>query len=120
MNIDWESVIGIVAFLFVTALLVERAMAALFSWKYWEQHAEGRGLRLPVAFAVSLAAVVTYKFDAFAALLSAPAATIGYLLTAGTICGGAQPIMALFARIAAGKDAARGMIANGASNGGSK
>jgi hypothetical protein len=89
-----------VATLFLLAVLLESALAIVFNWRPFIESFNARATRPLVSFAVALAFVVYFNFDAVTGLMNAVEKPqtqlspnwLGYLLTAAILAGGSAGV----------------------------
>lgn len=101
---DLSRVAGVLGVILVLAIVLEIGLSTLFNWKYFQEHMQDKGLRTPIAVAVSGYFVYHYQLDTVADLLSSftdpqlPFArtTPGYIITAFIVAGGSSTVYELF------------------------
>ena len=102
---DYQGVMNILGMIFVLSVLIEIGLAVLFDWRKFLLFAEGKGLKVPIAFAVSLLIVGTHGIDVpsevVAAFQGKPASpgVVGYIVSALIIAGGSSSVNGIFARL---------------------
>jgi hypothetical protein len=107
VGLDYARVAGVLGIIFVLAFVLEIGLATLFSWKYFQENLEGKGLRTPIAVAVSEFFTYFYGLDVVSDLLSAftskgaafEKTLPGYVVTAFIIAGGSGTVNRLFAAL---------------------
>jgi hypothetical protein len=79
------------AYVIVASFLVEGVCDLLFGWRHFESLA-GKGLKVPIAFSLSMAACWKGGIDPFAMAAANPAAvsTLGLVFSAGFVAGGSK------------------------------
>ncbi len=98
----YQPIIKTLTKIFILAVLIEVALSVLFRWRVFLRYSEGRGLKVPIAFALSLAIVVIHKIDlpgevvAAFGTASGDGKEIGYLISALIIAGGSSSVNAIF------------------------
>jgi hypothetical protein len=106
-TLNYTRVAGVLGIILVLAIVLEIGLATIFSWKYFQENYEGRGLRTPIAVFVSAFFVIFYKLDVVSDLLNSFtdnaesfAKTIpGYIITAFVVAGGSGTVNKLFAAL---------------------
>ncbi|MCK1335756.1 hypothetical protein IVB38_06840 [Bradyrhizobium sp. 38] len=101
---DLSRVAGVLGVILVLVIVLEIGLSTLFNWKYFQEHLQDKGLRTPIAIAVSGYFVYHYQLDTIADLLSSftdrqvPFArtTPGYFITAFIVAGGSSTVYELF------------------------
>lgn len=108
VTFDAVRVGGVLGIILVLALVLEIGLATLFNWKYFQENLLGKGLRTPIAIAVSAFFVFFYKLDAVSDLLGAftggPQTSFGktipgYIITSFIVAGGSGTVNQLFERL---------------------
>lgn len=112
----YQPIIKLLSMIFILAVLIEVALSVLFRWRVFLRYTEGRGWKVPIAFVVSFAIVVTHGIDLpgdVVAAFSAAAADggkvvapsdaaaadgkeVGYLISALIIAGGSSSVNSIF------------------------
>ncbi len=90
--------------LLVLAILLEQALTVLFNWRYFQRKFEGRGVKTPIAFAVSCGFVFLFDINAVNEILFAFGAERtegqkewpGQLIAALIVAGGSGTVFRLF------------------------
>ncbi len=104
---NYSRVAGVLGIILVLATVLEIGLATIFSWKYFQDNLEGKGLRTPIAVATSIFFVWYYKLDVISDLLSSftdNAASFGktvpgYIVTSFIVAGGSGTVNKLFAAL---------------------
>ena len=97
----WEAMAGAVVTTLVLllwqALLVERALAMITGTHFYAARIEARwpSVDTGLAYLCSLIACTVYWFDAMAMVMGRPYTLFGVAVTAASVCGGSQWIVAL-------------------------
>ncbi len=93
----------------ILSLMVERALAPLFEWdKFLDCYKQKKGIKEPIALAVSLVLVWIYGFDALAIIFSQEKVSwIGFIVTGAIVAGGSKGSIALFREWLGWKSTAR-------------
>ncbi|MDB5584440.1 MAG: hypothetical protein JWR80_9616 [Bradyrhizobium sp.] len=108
VTIDPVRVGGVLGIILVLAIVLEIGLATLFNWKYFQERLLGKGLRTPIAIAVSAFFVIFYKLDAVCDLLGAftggPQSSFGktipgYIITSFIVAGGSGTVNQLFEKL---------------------
>ena len=96
-RMDWDVVAEVLTTIIVLSFFVERALSLLFEHRYFVDSLNSKGIKEPIAFAVSYFVVATWQFDALSIILHGDETTIpGYLITAAIISGGSKASLKLF------------------------
>lgn len=96
-HIEWDVLAEILFAIIVLSFFVERALSLLFEHRYYLRHCKDRGLKEPIALAVSVAVTVYCDFDALSILLRREANDwLGFLVTGAVIAGGSKASIKLF------------------------
>lgn len=78
-------------------MVLERALYFVFDYSLWRDWLEGRKVRAPIAYVVSLVICVYHDFDIISAVLDPEITTyLGIAVTAGIVAGGSQAAIVLF------------------------
>lgn len=80
------------------AMLLERALYFVFDYSLWREALEGKHVRAPIAFGVSLVVCAYYDFDVLYLLLDplAGPSPLGIAVTATIVAGGSAAAIHLF------------------------
>src|ERR1043166_8003056 len=95
---DSATLMKILWFITVLALLVERALSLVFehpAWTRMENTCESKGFKEVVAFALCWVISNTAGFDAFGIMFTRPPSAFGIVLTACMIAGGSKGMLKL-------------------------
>jgi hypothetical protein len=96
-RIDWEILAEVLVTIIVLSFFVERTLSLVFEHRIFVEKLSNKGIKEPIAFAVSLIVVSYWKFDALGIVMNADKATVwGYLITAAIIAGGSKASIKLF------------------------
>ncbi len=96
-GINNEVVVEVLTMIVLLALFIERALSLLFEWRPILERLDKKGAKEPIALGVTLAVVVSYKFDALAILFTNESNSyFGYLVTAAVVAGGSKGAVKLF------------------------
>ena len=96
-GVNQEVVVEVLSMIILLALIIERALSVLFEWRPLLEKLNNKGIKEPVALIVSLAVVISYKFDALAILFTDESNSyFGYFVTAAVIAGGSKGAIKLF------------------------
>ena len=114
----WEAMAGAVVTTLVLllwqALLIERALAMITGTQLYQTRVEARwpSVDTGMAYVCSLIACTVYWFDGMAMVLGRPYTLFGVAVTAASVCGGSQWVIALADKIIQGaqhiRDEAKG------------
>jgi hypothetical protein len=108
VTFDLTRLAGVLGVILVLAIVLEIGLSTLFNWKYFQEHLQDKGLRTPIAIAVSAYFVYHYQLDTVADLLSSftgdsqasfARTTPGYIITAFIVAGGSGTVNQLFSKI---------------------
>ena len=91
-----ERVASAFVLMFIVALVVERSLAALFDYRLYKTHLNGKGLKLPITLGICIAICYGYPFDAMGLIFGKTITTLGQLITAGFLAGGSKKIAETF------------------------
>ncbi|MET0795125.1 MAG: hypothetical protein ABW061_26640 [Polyangiaceae bacterium] len=95
--IDTERLFNVLIVIVIASFLIERALALVFENKWLVDRLSNRGLKEPIAFAVSLAVCKHWNFDAISVLFGKPTNQLwGYVVTGAIIAGGSKASLVLF------------------------
>ena len=87
-----ENVASVFALLITLSVIVERGLATVFGWKYYVKLLGGKGLKVPIAFAVSFLIANQVPVDLVALLFNGETSVLGQVLTAGLLSGGSKKV----------------------------
>jgi len=102
---DYGGIVDILSMIFILAVLIEIGLSVLFKWRVFLRFAEGRGLKVPIAFVVSLAIVMTHSIDLPAAVVATfdmnevSGSEVGYFISALIIAGGSSSVNGIFEKL---------------------
>jgi hypothetical protein len=108
VTFDAMRVAGVLGVILVLAIILEIGLSTLFNWKFFQENLLGKGLRTPIAVAVSAFFVFHYKLDTVSDLLSAftgdpessfGKTTAGQIITAFVVAGGSSTVYELFRKL---------------------
>ena len=94
-----ENVASVFALLITLSVIVERGLATVFGWKYYEKLLSGKGLKVPIAFGVSFLIANQVPVDLVALLFNGETSVLGQVLTAGLLSGGSKKVAETFGDI---------------------
>tara|TARA_R100001244_G_scaffold129923_1_gene101734 strand:+ start:114 stop:443 length:330 start_codon:yes stop_codon:yes gene_type:complete len=92
----FENVASVFALLIALSVIIERGLATVFGWKYYEKLLSGKGLKVPITLAVSFVIAQQVPVDLIALLFNGEASLLGQILTAGLLSGGSKRIAETF------------------------
>lgn len=100
-------------YIMLASVLIERGLQTIFNWRLWTEHVDGKGVKGPFAFVVSLIFVIGSKLDIVSYVFEASgqvAMYVGYFITALLIAAGSKAASATWGDIKAmnGKEEAKG------------
>jgi hypothetical protein len=102
---DYRSIANTLGMIFILAVLIEVGLAVLFDWRVFLRYFEGKGVKVPITFIVSLIIVSAHGIDipsevvtAFSDKPANPEVT-GYLISALIIAGGSASVNGIFTRL---------------------
>ena len=87
-----ENVASVFALLITLSVIIERGLATVFGWKYYEKLLGGRGLKVPIAIGVSFLVANQVPVDLVAILFNGESSILGQVLTAGLLSGGSKKV----------------------------
>ena len=96
-----ENVASVFALLITLSVIIERGLATVFGWKYYEKLLGGRGLKVPIAIGVSFLVANQVPVDLVAILFNGETSILGQVLTAGLLSGGSKKVVETFGDIKA-------------------
>lgn len=103
---DWQTVISVISFIAVLAILIERSLSMIFEHPLYKRLAGDLRIKEVIALSVSFVVCYAWGYDAFAKLFSGPDSLFGYILTALAVAGGSKGSLVLFRDILGARDAA--------------
>ena len=98
-------IVKLLSMIFILAVLVEVALSVLFRWRIFLRYFDSIGLKVPIAFAVSLAIVIANEIDLPGDVIEAFGTTptagkeVGYFIGALIIAGGSSSVNAVFEKL---------------------
>ena len=96
-----ENVASVFALLITLSVIVERGLATVFGWKYYQKLLGGRCLKVPIALGVSFLVANQVPVDLVAILFNGESSILGQVLTAGLLSGGSKKVAETFGDIKA-------------------
>ena len=94
-----ENVASVFALLITLSVIVERGLATVFGWKYYEKLLGGKGLMVAFAFGVAFLIANQVPVDLVALLFNGETSVLGQVLTAGLLSGGSKKVAETFGDI---------------------
>ena len=94
-----ENVASVFALLITLSVIIERGLATVFGWKYYQKLLGGRGLKVPIALGVSFLVANQVPVDLVAILFNGESSILGQVLTAGLLSGGSKKVAETFGDI---------------------
>ena len=94
-----ENVASVFALLITLSVIIERGLATVFGWKYYQKLLGGKGLKVPLAFGVSFLVANQVPVDLVAILFNGETSILGQVLTAGLLRGGSKKVAEAFGDI---------------------
>ena len=94
-----ENVASVFALLVTLSVIIERGLATVFGWKYYQKLLGGRGLKVPIAIGVSFLVANQVPVDLVAILFNGESSILGQVLTAGLLSGGSKKVAETFGDI---------------------
>ena len=84
--------------LVILALILERALILLFEYRWYQKILDGKGLKVPITYLVSLFICFQMDFDILRALFEPEksSTSLGLALTAAVVAGGSAGAITLF------------------------
>ena len=96
-HIDWPQLVEVLAAVVVLSFVVERALAIIFEHRLFVANLDEKGVKEPIAFAVSFFICFHWHFDVVSVVLTSETTSlIGQILTAAVIAGGSKASLKLF------------------------
>lgn len=96
-HLDWDRTVEALAGIVVLAFLMERSLSLFFENRRLVRRLEGQGIKEMVAYAVTLAVCIRWKFDAVSIIVLADKTSyLGEAITAAVIAGGSKASVKLF------------------------
>jgi len=106
--INWDTLWEALAVVVVLSILIERALSLVFEHRKFIERFDDSNVKELIAFGVSLAIVVFWKFDVLSVIFIGESNTwLGYVLTAAIIGGGSKGSIKLFHEVMGVKSSAR-------------
>ena len=96
-----ENVASVFALLITLSVIIQRGLATVFGWKYYQKLLGGRGLMVPIALGVSFLVANQVPVDLVAILFNGETSILGQVLTAGLLSGGSKKVAETFGDIKA-------------------
>jgi hypothetical protein len=95
--IDNDRLFNVLIVIIVASFLIERALALVFESKWLADRLSNRGLKEPIAFAVSFVVCRHWDFDAVSVLFGKSSTQLwGHIVTGAIIAGGSKASLVLF------------------------
>ena len=94
-----ENVASAFALLIALSVVIERGLATVFNWKYYQKLFGGKGLKVPIALIVSYLIATEVPVDLVAMLFNGDASVLGQVLTAGLLSGVSKKVAETFGDI---------------------
>ena len=97
--LDFERLLEVLAALVILSFFIERALSVLFESRSFVKNvsSKGKGFKELIAFTVSAAVCIFWKFDVFSTIFVRDSTTIlGAILTGGIVAGGSKASIKLF------------------------
>ncbi len=107
-DVGREQTGGILVLLFVLSVVFETALTAIFNWRVFARHFEGRGVKTPITVLLAPALLWGYDIDIFKHVIDAFAGEgassssstfVGRVITALPVAGGSGATFNIFSRI---------------------
>lgn len=112
LNLQWNEVGNILAAFLVISLVFETSLSALFNWRLFAQHCEGRGFKTPITIIAAVVLLWSYDIDIFQQIVVAfqdssaagsnsrtvESSVFGRVMTGFLIAGGSGAIFNIFAK----------------------
>ena len=96
-GMNGDVVVEVLGTIVLLSLLIERFLSPFFEWRIVLDKIKEKGLKEPIAFALSFFIIYTYEFDAMAIIFTQDKnSIIGFLITAGVVAGGSKGAVKLF------------------------
>ncbi len=98
--IDGERLFNVLIVIVLASFFIERALALVFENKWLVDRLSNRGLKEPIAFAVSFVVCRHWGFDAISVLFGKGGTQLwGEIVTGAIIAGGSKASLALFQNV---------------------
>ena len=95
--LDSERLFNVLVVIVIASFFIERALALVFENKWLVDRLSNRGLKEPIAFAVSFVVCRHWGFDALSVLFGKGGSQVwGQIVTGAIIAGGSKASLALF------------------------
>ena len=92
-----ERLFNVLVVIVIASFFIERALALIFENKWLVDRLSSRGLKEPIAFAVSYGVCRHWDFDALSVVFGRSGSQLwGYVVSAAIIAGGSKASLALF------------------------
>lgn len=96
-RLDWEQVAEVLAAVVVLSFVIERALAPVFESRAFVDRVGSKGVKEPIALAVSLLVCWQWKVDLLSVVLHGERTRfLGILITAAVVAGGSKASLKLF------------------------
>ena len=101
-HLDWERTFEALVGIVILSFFIERALSILFESRWFIEKVKGnsnrmKGLKEFIAFAVSAAVCIAWKFDAISVIFLTDKTTIaGAIITGAIVAGGSKASIKLF------------------------
>ena len=96
-HVDWEQIGEVLVAVVILSFVVERALAIVFEHRLFVAKFDGKGIKEPIAFAVSLFICFFWHFDIVSVVLTSESTSFfGKIITAAVIAGGSKGSVKLF------------------------
>lgn len=102
---EQQNGLGSMLFLFLAvAVVFESAMSAIFDWRIYLRHLQGRGFKTPILVGAALLVCVWYDLDILNRILTAlgrqsQSHVVGTVLTALLISGGSSAVFRIYSKL---------------------
>ena len=93
------NVASVFALLIALSVIIERGLATVFGWKFYQNLLGGKGLKVPIALGVSFLIANQVPVDLVAMLFDGDTTVLGQVLTAGLLSGGSKKVAETFGDI---------------------
>ena len=89
-------------YIILASILIERGLQTVYNWRLWTDYVDGKGIKGPFAFLVSLIFVIGTKLDVVSYVFEASGSVsqyVGYFITALLIAAGSKAASATWGDI---------------------
>ena len=106
MNVSWNAIGEVLVLLLVVSIVFEVALSAIFNWRYFAKHCEGKGVKTPLTVVAAVALMWGHDLDIFGRIIAASSGSLygdstlaGRIMTGLLIAGGSGAVYSLFTNL---------------------